>query len=197
MINNIQKLTRTHKLTFSSSYNIKSNQLHKLKKGESHVLHLALTVVLAATAQVDGNIIFDDSYYVLPIYSNGGGLTLPSRGHDTNVPSMLDMNIRREPQHRDGRQSYDLRSVNLLTFVTAGRNPEAGEDFSRSFFQIHKPIGLFASYQIMFCPNNNDCRNIGVVVEEYGVPRLALSPMTFSFYFRKATEISSKTMSII
>ncbi|WZZ33502.1 hypothetical protein YC2023_016903 [Brassica napus] len=109
-------------------------------KGESHVLHLALTVVLAATAQVDGNIIFDDSYYVLPIYSNGGGLTLPSRGHDTNVPSMLDMNIRRS-------------------------------------------MGAFL--------------NIGVVVEEYGVPRLALSPMTFSFYFRKATEISSKTMSII
>ncbi|CAN6845003.1 unnamed protein product, partial [Brassica oleracea] len=160
------------------------------KKGESHVLLLALTAVLAATAQVDGDIIFDDSYYVLPIYSNGGGLTLPSRGHDTNVPSI-------EPQHRDGRQSYDLWSVNLLTFVTAGRNPEAGEDSSRSFFQIHKPIGLFASYQIMFCPNNNDCRNIGVVVEEYGVPRLALSPMTFSFYFRKATEISSKTMSII
>ncbi|CAN6852536.1 unnamed protein product [Brassica oleracea] len=110
---------------------------------------------------------------------------------------MLDMNIRREPQRRDRRQSYDLQSVNLLTFVTAGPNPEAGEDSSRSFFQIHKPIGLVASYQIMFCPNNNDCRNIGVVVEEYGVPRLALSSMTFSFYFGKATEISSNKRVIV
>nr|VDD22976.1 unnamed protein product [Brassica oleracea] len=167
---------------------------------------------MAATAHVDGDIIFDGSYYVLPVYSDGGGLTLPSRGHDTNVPSMLDMNIRRSiwafplgfvPESGNLNVEIDVKaticsqSTYWWTFVTAGPNPEAGEDSSRSFFQIHKPIGLVASYQIMFCPNNNDCRNIGVVVEEYGVPRLALSSMTFSFYFGKATEISSNKRVIV
>ncbi|CAH8334645.1 unnamed protein product [Eruca vesicaria subsp. sativa] len=85
-------------------------------------------------------------------------------------------------------------------FVTAGPNPEAGEDSSRSFFQIKQAKGFPDGYHIMFCPNGNDCRNVGIIVDEYGVRRLALSSTPFPFVFMKANgiETSSKPiMSII
>ncbi|CAN6852541.1 unnamed protein product, partial [Brassica oleracea var. botrytis] len=85
-------------------------------------------------------------------------------------------------------------------FITAGPNPEAGEDSSRSFFQIEKAKGFPDGYHIMFCPKDNDCINVGIIVDEYGVRRLALSSMPFPFVFMKATgtQTSSKPiMSII
>ncbi|CAN6845005.1 unnamed protein product, partial [Brassica oleracea] len=91
---------------------------------------------------------------------------------------------------------YGFRTL----FITAGPNPEAGEDSSRSFFQIEKAKGFPDGYHIMFCPNDNDCINVGIVVDEYGVRRLALSSMPFPFVFMKATgtQTSSKPiMSII
>ncbi|KAL0731723.1 hypothetical protein Bca4012_027817 [Brassica carinata] len=85
------------------------------------------------------------------------------------------------------------------SFITAGPNPEAGEDSSRSFFQIERNKGFPEGYHIMFCPNVNDCRSVGIIVDEYGVRRLALSSTPFPFVFMKAygTETSPKTMSII
>ncbi|KAJ4909381.1 kunitz trypsin inhibitor 1 [Raphanus sativus] len=84
-------------------------------------------------------------------------------------------------------------------FITAGPNPEAGEDSSRSFFKIEKTKGFPGGYQIVSCPNGNDCINVGIINDEYGVRRLALTSTPFSFVFMKAdeTETYPKTMSII
>ncbi|CAH2067037.1 unnamed protein product [Thlaspi arvense] len=82
-------------------------------------------------------------------------------------------------------------------FVAAGPKPEG--DSSRSFFQIKKTGDFPNGYKIAFCPNGNDCIDVGIFVDKYGVRRLALSSTPFPVVFVKATETEtlSKTMSII
>ncbi|CAH2067045.1 unnamed protein product [Thlaspi arvense] len=83
--------------------------------------------------------------------------------------------------------------------IAAGRKPEPGEESSKSFFQIKRTGGFLSSYKIAFCPNGNNCIDVGVYEDENGVRRLVLGSTPFPVVFVKAaeTETSSKTMSII
>lgn len=82
-------------------------------------------------------------------------------------------------------------------FIVSGPKPKPGDDSSKSFFQIKKTKYFHNGYTIAFCPNDNDCIDVGIFVDEYGVWRLALSPTPFPVVFVKAIgiETSSKTMS--
>ncbi|CAH8334565.1 unnamed protein product [Eruca vesicaria subsp. sativa] len=79
-------------------------------------------------------------------------------------------------------------------FIVAGSKPLNG------FFQIKKIEDALGGYTIVFCVKNNECRDIGIFVDRYGVRRLALSSTPFQVRFMKVpeTETSSKPiMSII
>ncbi|CAH2067040.1 unnamed protein product [Thlaspi arvense] len=202
---------------------------------------LALTAVLAATANASepvldfgGDIIFDGSYYVLPVISGpaGGGLTLSPRA---GIPFPCSFDVVQEssevkrgvpvkfsnwrtkvafvPESQNLNIEMDLppsiclhsahwwidasNKESKTWFVAAGMRSGGGS--SRSFFQIKKTGNVFGGYKIAFCPNDDDCINVGIFVDEYGVRRLALSSTPFPVVFMKATEreTSSKTMSII
>ncbi|CAN7053003.1 unnamed protein product [Brassica rapa subsp. trilocularis] len=156
---------------------------------------LALTIVLAtntygAVLDIDGDIIFRGSYYVLPVIrGRGGGLTL--RGRDLNIKTDVEATICfqstywRVGEFDEERQQY---------VVVAGLQ----DDSPNSFFQIEKSGD--DAYKFVFCPKTGDsgrqCTNVGIFVDEIGVRRLALSSEPFLVMFKKAnvTEISSKTI---
>ncbi|KAH0938440.1 hypothetical protein HID58_005901 [Brassica napus] len=60
-------------------------------------------------------------------------------------------------------------------FISAGPKPDPGEASSKSFFQIKKVGDFTNGYKIMFCSKDNNCIDVGIVVDEYG-----MNPM---FYF--------------
>ncbi|KAF8085537.1 hypothetical protein N665_0664s0005 [Sinapis alba] len=167
---------------------------------------LASTLVLVtntygAVLDIDGDIIFRGSYYVLPfIRGGGGGLTLRGRGgelcpldisQDLNIKTDVEATICflstywRVDEFDEERKQY---------FVVAGLQ----DDSPKSFFQIEKSGD--DAYKFVFCPKTGDsgreCRNVGIFVDEIGVRRLALSAEPFLVRFKKAnvTEITSKTM---
>ncbi|KAH0897786.1 hypothetical protein HID58_047354, partial [Brassica napus] len=89
---------------------LKANQLHKLKRMNfMFYFLLALTTVLAVTASpgqpvldINGDIISDGSYYVIPLNygTKGGGLTLSPRenfrgqqGHSRKILKLENMYI--------------------------------------------------------------------------------------------------------
>ncbi|CAF1910261.1 unnamed protein product [Brassica napus] len=71
-------------------------------------------------------------------------------------------------------------------FISAGPKPDPGEASSKSFFQIKKVGDFTNGYKIMFCSKDNNCINVGIVVDEYGVQRLALCTMPFPITLVKA-----------
>ncbi|KAF8090438.1 LOW QUALITY PROTEIN: hypothetical protein N665_0476s0017 [Sinapis alba] len=188
----------------------------------------ALTAVLAVTTNAqpvldtDGDFIFH-GIGGLNLASRGGNQCPLFVGHETSevnrgipvkfsnwksrvgfVPESENLNINMDVQATICVQSTywwvtAAPSGFRTLFITAGPNPEAGEDSSRSFFKIEKTKGFPGGYQIVFCPNGNDCINVGIIKDEYGVQRLALTSTPFSFVFMKAygTETFPKTMSII
>nr|VDD01994.1 unnamed protein product [Brassica rapa] len=190
---------------------------------------LALTAIFAATANAggpvldaDGDIIFNGSYYVLPLVWGpaGGGLTLTSGdykkcplyiGQDSSevnmgipikfsnwkskvgfVPESESLSIEMDTKATIcGQSTYwwvaapDMPKM-LFFFIMSGPKPKPGEDSSKSFFQIKKTKYFHNGYTIAFCPNDNDCIDVGIFVDEYGVWRLALSPTPFPVMFVKA-----------
>ncbi|XP_010416122.1 PREDICTED: trypsin inhibitor BvTI-like [Camelina sativa] len=170
---------------------------------------VALTAVLAATIanaqpvlDIDGDIIFDGSYYVLPVIrGQGGGLTLAGRG-DQPCPldivqesSEVDEGIPVKFSNWRSRVGFVPESENLnietdvaaticvqSTYwwvdtkakfrVTAGPKPE--EESLLSFFQIQNVYDHY--YQFAFCPSGpKGCYDVGIFVDENGVRRLALT----------------------
>ncbi|CAH8359260.1 unnamed protein product [Eruca vesicaria subsp. sativa] len=202
---------------------------------------LALTSVLATTANaggpvvdIEGNTIFDGSYYVIPVLfgADGGGLTLTPLGNkqcplyigqepsDSNmgipvrfsnwksrvgfVPESENLNIEMDVKATICVQSTywwvaASRMPVVKSLIVAGPKPEPEKDSSKSFFQIKKNSGFLNGYNIVFCPNGNDCIDVGVVVDKYGVRRFTLSSTPFPVMFLNSneTETSSKTMSTI
>ncbi|KAJ4884453.1 kunitz trypsin inhibitor 1 [Raphanus sativus] len=176
---------------------------------------LALTLVLVtntygAVLDIDGDIFFRGSYYVLPVIrGRGGGVSLRGRGGelcpfdivqessevDEGIP---DLNIEMDVGATICIQSTYWRvgefdEERKQYFVVAGR-----QDSPKSFFQIEKSGD---DYKFVFCPpacesGRPKCRNVGIFVDEIGVRRLALSSKPFLVMFKKAnvTEITSKTM---
>ncbi|CAN6852544.1 unnamed protein product [Brassica oleracea] len=191
---------------------------------------LALTTVLAVTASpgqpvldINGDIISDGSYYVIPLNygTKGGGLTLSPRdnfrgqqGHSRKfsnwrpkvqfVPQSENLNI-----EMDVKAKFCVRSTYWWVtaaeshfrklFVTAGPKPELGEDTSKSFFQIKKTGVLVNSYTVAFCSKDNGCSDVGIFMDEHGIRRLALGSMPLPVMFMRATEekTSSKNMYIL
>nr|VDD64330.1 unnamed protein product [Brassica oleracea] len=202
---------------------------------------IALTAVLAATANaggpvldIDDEIIFDGSYYVIPVFfgADGGGLTLSPLGNkqcplyigqkasDANmgipvrfsnwksrvgfVPESENLNIEMDVKATICVQStYWWVAASGMpiveTLIAAGPKPEPRKDSSKSFFQVKKNEDFFRGYNIVFCPNDKDCIDVGVFVDKDGVRRLTLSSTPFPVMFVGATETEtlSKTMSII
>ncbi|CAF2139734.1 unnamed protein product, partial [Brassica rapa subsp. trilocularis] len=190
------------------------NQLHKLKKNESHVLLPSCLNRCFGLLDIHGDIIFDGSYYVLPRISGpgGGGLTLSSRGDDwcplalsqtgifrvAFVPESANLNIHMDVKATICGQStyWYVPPVEPITviealFIGAGPKPSNG------FFQIKKIEDGLGGYKIVFCVNNNDCSDIGIFVDKQGVRRLALSSTPFEVRFMKATETETSTKPIM
>ncbi|KAF8089358.1 LOW QUALITY PROTEIN: hypothetical protein N665_0508s0006 [Sinapis alba] len=182
---------------------------------------LASTLVLVtntygAVLDIEGDIIFRGSYYVLPfIRGGGGGLTLRSRGGElcpldiVQESSELDEGIPVKfsnwrprvafvPESQDLNIKTDVEATIcfLSTYWRVGEFDEerkqyfvvAGLQDGSPFFQIEKS-GDYA-YKFVFCPKTGDsgrqCRNVGIFVDEIGVRRLALSAEPFLVRFKKA-----------
>ncbi|KAF8090433.1 hypothetical protein N665_0476s0012 [Sinapis alba] len=171
---------------------------------------LALTAVLAVTASpgepvldIQGDIIFDGSYYVLPhiFGAGGGGLTLAPCDWRTKVafvPESANLNIEMDVKATICAQST-YWSVPMPEQVTEAAFIAAGPKPSNDFFQIKKIKDSIRGYKIVFCINGEDCVDVGIYVDRHGVRRLALASSPFEVVFVKATDIttSSKTKSII
>ncbi|KAF3517834.1 hypothetical protein DY000_02063794, partial [Brassica cretica] len=167
---------------------------------------LALAAVLAtsthgAVLDIDGDTMFRDSYYVLPVIrGQGGGLSLRGRG---GIPCPLD--IVQESSEVD--QGIPVKFSNWkikVAFVPESRNlnietvVRATICIQSTYWQIQKSGD--DAYKFVFCPPALEtgcprCRNVGIFVDEIGVRRLALTSEPFLVVFKKAnvTEISSKT----
>ncbi|KAG2321824.1 hypothetical protein Bca52824_015037 [Brassica carinata] len=181
---------------------------------------LALTAVLATTTygavlDINGDTIFRDSYYVLPVIrGQGGGLSLRGRG---GKPCPLDI-VQRSSELEEGipvkfsnwkikvafvPESWNLNIETVVraticiqsTYWRVGEFDEARkqnfvvagpQDSQKSFFQIQK-CGDDA-YKFVFCPPalETRCSNVGIFVDEVGVRRLALTSEPFLVVFKKA-----------
>ena len=89
----------------------------------------------------------------------------------------------------------------VKSLIAAGPKPEPAKDSSKSFFQIKKDGDSSNGYNIVFCPNDKDCIDVGIFVDKDGVRRLALSSTPFAVMFLNSTDETEtsfkKTMSII
>ncbi|KAF8111315.1 hypothetical protein N665_0076s0294 [Sinapis alba] len=203
---------------------------------------LSLTTVLAATANaggpvldIEGNIIFHGSYYVIPVFfgADGGGLTLTPLANKQcplyigQEPSEANMGIPVSFSNWKSRVGFVPESENLNiemdvsaticiqstywwvaasrmpiveSLIVAGPKPELGKDSSKSFFQIKKNEDSSNGYNIVFCPNDKNCVDVGIFVDKDGVRRLILSSTPFTVMFLNSNETETsfkKTMSII
>ncbi|CAN6844989.1 unnamed protein product [Brassica oleracea] len=177
---------------------------------------LALTVVLAVTADPggpildnDGYVIFSGSYWAIEAakrelscggISSGKGskrrfTTLPLRFSNWGsgarlVPKSENLNIKMDlPPTICGQSSYwwlTETEIKGWLFIAAGPKPKTGKDSSKSFFQIKKPGGLLRGYKFVYCGGDKSCYEFGMVVDRYGYSRLAPSNMPFRFVFVKA-----------
>ncbi|WZZ08603.1 hypothetical protein YC2023_094524 [Brassica napus] len=153
---------------------------------------LALTVVLAATASpgdpvldIDGNIIFNGNYYVLPrmVGTGGGGLTLsilPSKwwlyvAHETSeanrgfprgstvkfVPESAHINIQMVVNATvTTRPTYWTLNI-PLKILEAGVVAVGPKPLSH-YFQIQKIEDSFGGYKIVFCWSSGSCTDLGI-----------------------------------
>ncbi|WZZ33497.1 hypothetical protein YC2023_016898 [Brassica napus] len=155
---------------------------------------LALTAVLAVTADPggpildnDGYVIFNGSYLVSPNHLRW----LPDSLPPWFVPESENLNIEMVIPITTCVQSSTYWWVTATEgskwlFISAGPKPDPGEASSKSFFQIKKVGDFTNGYKIMFCSKDNNCINVGIVVDEYGVQRLALCTMPFPITLVKA-----------
>ncbi|CAN7130196.1 unnamed protein product [Brassica rapa subsp. narinosa] len=166
---------------------------------------LALTAILATIANaggpvldIEGNIIFGGSYYVIPVFfgADGGGLTLAPLGN-----KQCPLYIGQEPS--EANMGIPVRFSNWKSrvgFVPESENLNIEMDVKATicvhFFQIKKNEDFFRGYNIVFCPNDKDCIDVGVSEDKDGVRRLTLSstPFTVMFVDATETETSSKTI---
>ncbi|KAL0715718.1 hypothetical protein Bca4012_065040 [Brassica carinata] len=163
---------------------------------------LALTAVLAATANAggriydtDGDVIIGGSYYVLPRIwgAAGGGLNLapPPPPGDNQCPLFIGQ----EPS--EVNKGIPVRFSNWrssVRFVPESTNLNIKMDVKATIKKIGDNL---SGYKIAFCPEDKDCINVGIKVDRSGVRRLVLSSTPFEVVFEKATYTSSKTMSIV
>ncbi|CAH8334611.1 unnamed protein product [Eruca vesicaria subsp. sativa] len=196
-------------------------------------LLLALTTVLAVTASpgepvldINGDIIFDGSYYVIPrIFGpGGGGLTLaPRRGicplyigqEDSEVKMGIPVRfsdwrikVAFVPESTNLNIKMDVL-VNICSqpsyWNVAGPNIEmrevylpAGPKPSNGLFQIEKLKDAIGGYKIVFCPNDSSyCHDIGIFVDKLGVRRLVLSKTPFEVVFVRATVTKTSSKPIM
>ncbi|KAL0683350.1 hypothetical protein Bca4012_050198 [Brassica carinata] len=181
---------------------------------------LALTVLLAATANAtkpvldtDGDFIFDGSYYVLPAIfgAAGGGLNLASRGSN-QCPLFVGQEISEVDRGIPVKFSNWRLKVGFVPEsekLNIKMDVKATICVQSTYWWVTAAPSGFRTLFITAGPNpklekirqgDNDCINVGIIVDEYGVRRLALSSMPFPFVFMKATgtQTSSKPiMSII
>ena len=229
---------------FLHTVSFKPNKKHKPKSmNPMFYFLLALTAILATTANagrpvldIEGDIIFGGSYYVIPVFfgADGGGLTLSPLGNKQcplyigQEPSEANMGIPVRFSNWKSRVGFVPESENLniamdvkaticvqstywwvavsgmptvKSLIAAGPKPEPAKDSSKSFFQIKKDGDSSNGYNIVFCPNDKDCIDVGIFVDKDGVRRLALSSTPFPVMFLNSTDETEtsfkKTMSII
>ncbi|KAF8090442.1 hypothetical protein N665_0476s0021 [Sinapis alba] len=172
---------------------------------------IAFTVVLAATANaggkvfdVEGEPVFNSSYYLRPVFDViDGGLTLSPRG-DNECPLYIGQESRRiYPgipvifSHWLFHIDYIYESVDLSIKMdvedttcaepTYWSDPApgavvefivAGSKPLNGSFQIKKSENVIGGYNIVFCPKGTDCskaNKVGIFVDGDSVRRLALS----------------------
>ncbi|CAF2198362.1 unnamed protein product [Brassica napus] len=165
---------------------------------------LALTAILATTANaggpvldIEGNIIFGGSYYVIPVFfgADGGGLTLSPLGN-----KQCPLYIGQEPS--EANMGIPVRFSNWKSrvgFVPESENLNIPMDVKATicvhFFQIKKDGDSSNGYNIVFCPNDKDCIDVGIFVDKDGVRRLALSSTPFPVMFLNSTDETETSLS--
>ncbi|RID49871.1 hypothetical protein BRARA_H00638 [Brassica rapa] len=176
---------------------------------------------------IDGNIIFNGSYYILShmVGTGGGGLTLsilPSKWWLYVAQETSEANRGFSVRFSDWRSTvkFVLESahinIQMVVNATVTTQPtywtlniplkilEAGivavgpKPLSH-YFQIQKIEDSLGGYKIVFCWSSGSCTDLGIHPDRYGVRRLQFSSTPHEVVFMRApeTETSSKTMSII
>ncbi|CAN6998525.1 unnamed protein product, partial [Brassica oleracea var. botrytis] len=201
------------------------NYIHS-KKDESYVLYPSCLNRCFGLLDINGDIIFDGSYYVLPrIFGPaGGGLTLAPHGgnncplyigqeySEVNrgipvrfsdwrtkvafVPESTNLNI-----EMDVKATICVQStywyVPAPDMVFEAAFIAAGPKPSNDFFQIKKIEDSIGGYKIVFCFNGEDCVDVGIFVDKHGVRRLALASTPFEVVFVRASETKTSSKPVM
>ncbi|CAH8359371.1 unnamed protein product [Eruca vesicaria subsp. sativa] len=141
--------------------------------------------------------------YIGQVYSSEWGIPVKfsNWGFDGFVPQSANLNIELIVEATTCVQStyWWVTDVDSKTsLIAAGPKPEHGEDSSKSFFQIKLASEEFPqAYKFVFCPNDSDCIDVGVLQDEYGLRRLALSSSPYPFVFKEARESATSSSTTI